>query len=121
MTYKLSDAANIPGTSVLILASEEDLSSTSSVFGSTKILRIDTNEETVDETTSGTTHIISGTIQRITGLNGLNLLNQLSSDEPGLLLTSEIGKIEAFFLLSIEYPLPNSVQTELHSFLFNLI
>ena len=111
LTYKLSDAVNIPGTSVLILASEEDLNSTSNLLSSTKILRIDTNEEIVDETTSGTTHIISGTIQRITGLSGLNLLNQLTSDEPGLLLTSEMGKIEAFFLLRIEYPLPNSGQT----------
>ena len=112
LTYRFSNAVNIAGTSIILLASEEDLNSSSNLLTSTKILQVDTNEEIVDEATSGTIHTISGRIQRITGLAGLNLLNQLKNDEPELLLTSDIGKTEAFFLLRIEHPLPHTGQTD---------
>ena len=113
LTYKFSDAVGIEETTILLLASQEDLDASSTSLNSTKILKIDTNEETVDETTSATTLTISGTIQRITGTAGVNLLNQLKSeDTESISVLTDIGKTEAFFLLRIEYPLGNVTQTD---------
>ncbi len=113
LTYNFRDAVNIEGTSIILLASQEDLNSSSSLV-TTKVLKIDTNEETVEETSSGTTHTILGTIQKITGMAGTILLNQLRNNNNGepISITSYIGQTEAFFLLSIEYPLPDTNPTD---------
>ena len=105
LTYNFRKTVNIEGTSFILLASQEDLNSPSNLVNSTKILKIDTNEETVEETSSGTTHTMLGTIQRITGISGTTLLNQLRNDDTeSISITSDIGQAEAFFLLRIESP-----------------
>ena len=117
LTYNFSDAVHIEGTTITLLASQEDLNSPSNLISSTKILKIDTNEELVEETASGTTHIILGTIQKITGISGTTLLNQLrNNDGEPISITSDIGHTEAFFLLSIEYPLSNTDTTDYNLF-----
>ena len=112
-TYSFDNMVSITDTTNMLLASQEDLSASSTSLDAKKILKIETNEETVDEANSTNILIISGTIQRISGTAGISLLNQLKNeDTESISAMTNIGKTEAIFLLKIEYPIEDVTQAD---------